>query len=369
MFLRYVCLKNTRFNHNLLMIPGPVTTSKTVKYEVAKDNGSRDDSFVERIKYIRKNILKLVNANNKNYSTVLMQGSGTFANESVLGSLPNNTYLGVFSNGIYGDRLYDIAKTLNIKSEIINFDHAKQINKEMVEPYIKKFSHIAMVHNETTLGTLNDIENIAKLTKKNNKVFIVDAISSMGGIPIDIENTNIDYLIGTSNKCLHSFPGLSIIVGKKSLLQEYKTSKSLSLNLYDQWMEFEKTNQFRYTPPVQIVNSLHASICELLSDGGVEARHKKYKKFNEIVRYEIEKFGMKSIVDKSSQGPIVSSFYYPYKNFSYKELYKRLLKHNIIIYTAQYKNEDVLRLGNIGHINENELYYILEKIKQEISSM
>ena len=221
-FLRKNYSTISSFKNNILLIPGPVNTSERIKNIVKSDLGSRDDKFIDVIKNLRNNILKIANADSTKYSTVLIPGSGTSGNESVISSLPKNSYLGVFSNGIYGDRLFEIAQRQGIKSDLISLSSTKRITSDLVYNHINKFTHVALAHNETSIGTQNDVENIAKITDKFNKILIVDAISSFGGIPIDLNNTNIDFLITSSNKCLHSFPGLSMIIAKKDHLNAYK---------------------------------------------------------------------------------------------------------------------------------------------------
>lgn len=355
-------------NKNTLFIPGPVTTSKSVKKIVSYDFGSRDLNIVETIKNIRSNLLKIVNANSVMYSAILFQGTGTYANESVLGSLPENTNLGILSNGIYGNRLHHIADKLNINNKLYEFDYNKKLDLKIIEKKIKYHTHIAFVHNETTLGTLNELDKIVNLLKEHNKIIIVDAVSSFGGIPIDLKKTPIDFLIASSNKCLHSYPGISFVIAKKKILKKYTTSKSLSLDLYSQWREFELNNQFRFTPPVQMIKTLNVAIKELL-DEGVNQRHNKYIKYNQLIRKTMNDIGLESIIDCVSQGPICQSFYYPYDNFDYNELYHRLNKHNIVIYTASFNNKNVLRLGNIGDINMKKFKKCVNIIKNEILDM
>lgn len=352
---------------NMLLIPGPVTTSQRIKHVVKEDHGSRDNNIVNLNRYIRKQLLNIVNADAEKYSSVMFQGCGTYANEAVLSSLPENTVLGVFSNGTYGERLYEMAKLLNIEVKHIAFDPSISIKPSMIKDRIENLTHVAMVHNETSLGTINDIKGIGKILRENNTEFIVDAVSSFGGIPIDMEECNINYIISSSNKCLHSYPGLAFVVAKRSNLKKNKTSKSLSLHLYEQWREFEKNEQFRYTPPVQMITSLSEAIHELYDEGGVKKRYKKYCNFNAIIKKEMRKINMRPIVAEEHQGPILMTFEYPFKDFPYIELYQRLRnKHNIIIYTAEYQGREILRLGNIGHLSAEQLYHCINMVKREI---
>ena len=356
--------------YNFLLIPGPVTTSPRIKEVVKPDHGSRDTDIVCMNRNIRRKLLDIVKVDDTKYSSVLFQGCGTYANEAVLSSLPENTRLGVFSNGTYGKRLSDIATMLDIPVKHIEFDPSVSIQPNMIQNHIENLTHVAMVHNETSLGTINNINKIGELLKENNIEFIIDAISSFGGIPIDMAASNIDYIVGSSNKCLHSYPGLSFVVANRLKLKKNKTSKSLSLHLYEQWKEFEENEQFRYTPPVQMITSLNEAINELYDEGGVESRYKKYCSMNAILKQKMGQIGMHPIVASKDQGPILMAFDYPYRDFSYKELYNRLKnKHSIIIYTAEYQGREVLRLGNIGHMSVEQFSYNINLVKKEIMDM
>jgi len=358
-----------QIKNNILLIPGPITTSKQVQHSMTKDIASRQHKFVDTIASVRKYLLDISNASSKNYSCILFQGSGTYANEAVIGSFPNTSKFLSFSNGIYGQRLFDIADTLNIDSKIINCNPLEKITIKDVQKNLSDETHVSLVHHETSNGIVNDIEGISKYLKEKNKIVMVDGISSLGGIPINIEELDIDYFVGSSNKCLHAFPGISFIIAKKKTLELSKTRRSLSLDLYGQYKDFEKNGQFRYTPPPQIVESLNTSIKELIEQGGVPIRYESYLKKNKILREGLENMGLTSYISKENQGPIMVLFRYPWKGFDFYELYLRLLKKNIVIYSAQIMSEEVFRLGNIGEITEEELIYCVDCIKFEINEM
>ena len=362
----------TKLKNNILLIPGPVTTSISVKDQMKIDIGSRQHNFVDNIDKIRENILDISQVSSKNYSCILFQGTGTYTNEAVIGSLPYKSRILTLSNGIYGNRLYDISKKLNFKSTIKTFNEFEKINLNSIKSdiNINNFDILSLVHHETSNGIVNNVEEICKYIKKYNKTIIVDGISSFGGIPIDIEKNEIDYFVGSSNKCLHGFPGLSFVIAKNELLKKNKKySKSLSLNLYDQYNEFYNNRQFRYTPPPQIVNALNKSLEELIENGGISKRFDLYKKRNTLLRNALEEYGLESFISEKNQGPIMVIFKYPWNNFNFNEFYLRLLNKNIVIYKAEINNEPAIRLGNIGEITKEEFDYCIECIKNELNNM
>ncbi|VVU94602.1 Aminotransferase class-V [seawater metagenome] len=360
-------------NKHILLIPGPVTTSKRVKEAMIHDYASREKKMLKVIQEIRSKLLKIGNANSNDYTSIIFQGTGTYSNEAVLGTIPDekekNIKLVIFSNGVYGERLYQIGLKLKINVVIVKFSYQKKINKNNIIDYLDKdhdVTHIGMVHNETTTGVLNPIDEIAPIIKAKGIWFMIDAISSFGGIPINMDTLNIDYVVGSSNKCLHSFPGLSFVIAKKkTLIRDNKNSKSLSLNLFDQMLDFENSGQFRYTPPPQLLNALLVAINELIEGGGVINRHNKYKKLNELLHQRFEDEGIISYIGKEDQGPINSTFYFP-KNIKYETFCSQLAKKNITIYKSSVNPETVFRIGNIGEISEKEFLLCLDILINEL---
>ena len=203
-------------SRNILLIPGPITTSLRIKQSMTLDIASREHKFVDTIKNVQKNLLDIARVSPKNYACILFQGCGTYANESVVGNLPYNAKLLTLSNGIYGDRIHNIANILDINSRKIECDVREKITVKDIESNLLSENYISVVHHETSNGIVNDIEGIADYCKSNNKFLYVDGISGLGGIPINIENLGIDYYVGSSNKCLHAFPGISFVIAKKN---------------------------------------------------------------------------------------------------------------------------------------------------------
>ena len=355
---------------NILLIPGPLTTSYRVKNSLTIDYSAREPYFINIIKSVREKILTVSNTNPNKYTSILIQGSGSYGNESIISSLPNSSKVSVFSNGIYGDRLRDICHINNNLNNFNKLEYTQQITPEIVEKSIKDCdsTHVALVHNETTSGILNPIDEIIPILKKYKKKVIIDAISSYGGVPIDINKLNIDYLSGSSNKCLHGHPGLSFVIANKETLEECKEqSNTLSLDLYSQYKDFNKKEQFRFTPPVQIVNSLHEALDELL-ENSIDNRYAHYYKLNQIIYNELTDIGFTPYLDRKINSPIVSTYYIPEYiiNFDFDIFSQNLKKYKIVLYPSPIDNQRLIRIGNIGDISVEEIYYCLNIMKIEL---
>lgn len=197
----------------LLLTPGPLTTSKGVRIAMLKDWCTWDKDYNDIVQDIRRRLVKLavVEKNYSKYTSVLMQGSGSFGVESVLGTVvPNNGKLFIIANGAYGNRMEEMARVLNIDYVVEKLGDREAIDLLKVREILENnpdITHVSVVHSETTSGILNPIEEIGKIVKEFKKIYIVDAMSSFGGIEIEMDKIDIDFLISSSNKCIQGVPG------------------------------------------------------------------------------------------------------------------------------------------------------------------
>ena len=207
-----------------LLTPGPLTTTETVKKEMLFDHCTWDDDYKQITQKIRKKLLELAHVSPEEYTAILMQGSGTFGVESVLSSVVGTEdKLLIVANGAYGERMADIAEHNGISYVIYHQAYDKIPDAAEIERILQEDSaitHVSMVHSETTSGILNDIEAVAKVVKGNGRTFIVDAMSSFGGVEIPVEDWGIDFIISSANKCIQGVPGFSFIIARKKLLLE-----------------------------------------------------------------------------------------------------------------------------------------------------
>ena len=355
----------------LLFTPGPLSTSRSVKEAMLQDVGSRDYVFVAIIKEIRNSILKLAHVSvEKGYETVLVQGSGTFGIESVISSVVKNTdTLLILANGAYGERIVKIASVHTLLHQVIRFPENEIIKTETVELFLQahpEITHIACIHSETTTGLFNNILEIGTLCRKYSKVFIVDAMSSFGGVEMDINAMQIDFLISSSNKCIEGVPGFAFAICKRSELEKSKgQASSLSLDLYEQWAGLEANGQFRFTPPTMSILAFNQALKELEEEGGISAREKRYKTNKSVLDKGMAALGFKQYLDPEIQGHIITSFLYPESSqFNFERFYQKLNDRGFIIYPGKLGKTDAFRIGNIGHIFPGDIKNLLNAIKE-----
>ncbi len=344
-----------------LLTPGPLTTTDTVKSVMMTDHCTWDSDYKSITKKIRKSLLALAHVSEDEYTVVLMQGSGTFGVESTLISAVGKTdKILILTNGAYGERMVSIAEYAGLNHKVLKFGYdeipdAKEAAKAIEDD--AGITHVSMVHCETTSGILNDIESVAEKVKSLGKVFIVDAMSSFGGIDIDVKKLNIDYIISSANKCIQGVPGFSFIICRKDELQKCEgQSASLSLDLYAQWKEMDRDGKWRFTSPTHTVLAFAKALEELEEEGGIPARQKRYSENNKLLIERMMKLGFKPYIGEEFQSPIITTFLYPQTgDFSFEEMYNYIKERGYAIYPGKLTDADVFRVGNIGEIYKEDI--------------
>lgn len=359
----------------ILFTPGPLTTSQSVKQAMLRDLGSRDFDFIRLIKEIRQKLVELGQVSPEEFTAIILQGSGTFGLEAVVSStIPPDGKLLVIINGAYGKRIVKIASILKIETVIVespedNKPDLKKISAALQED--SRITNVAVVHCETTTGIINPIKEIGSLVKAAGAKYFVDAMSSFGAVPINLDECNIDYLVSSANKCIEGVPGFSFILAKLSSLMETKIyARSLSFDLLDQYQGLEKNGQFRFTPPTHALIAFRQALAELELEGGVKGRAARYKANYEKLVAGMREMGFKEYLRPEDQGNIITSFRFPSDpNFNFEEFYDRLNSKDYVIYPGKVSNADCFRIGNIGRIFETDIRDLLAAIRETITEM
>ena len=342
----------------ILLTPGPLTTSQTVKEAMLTDWCTWDEDYnLHIVEEIRKSLVSLATQHTGDYTSILLQGSGTYCVEAVIGSVikPGDKLL-ILSNGAYGDRMGNIAEYHGISYDMLAFDETEQVSVSYVDDYL---SHNAEI-------VLNPLKEIAHLVKMHGKKLIVDAMSSFGGVPLDVHELGIDFLISSANKCIQGVPGFGFIIARCSELLHCKgVSKSLSLDIYDQWEAMEKGHgKWRFTSPTHVVRAFKQAMDELAEEGGVEARHNRYCENHRVLVDGMRSLGFQTLLPDEIQSPVITSFLYPYADFNFKTFYTQLKERGFVIYPGKISQADTFRIGNIGDVHPEDFRQLIEIIRE-----
>ena len=353
-----------------LLTPGPLTTTETVKKEMLFDHCTWDDDYKKITLSIREKLLELAHVSEPEYTVVLMQGSGTFGVEEVLTSvLGEGETLLIAANGAYGERMGDIAAHGKIPYLMYREEYDKVPSAERIQAILEEhpeITHVSMVHSETTSGILNDIASVAKVVKTAGRTFIVDAMSSFGGVDIPVGELGIDFIISSANKCIQGVPGFSFIICRRDKLIESKgKARSLSLDLYDQWETMNKDGKWRFTSPTHVVLAFAQALKEMEEEGGIPARAKRYRENNRLLIEKMEAMGIRPYIGEEYQGPIITTFFYPeHHQFSFQNMYQYIKDRGYAIYPGKVTDADTFRIGNIGEIYREDIEKLCQIMKE-----
>jgi 2-aminoethylphosphonate-pyruvate transaminase len=364
-----------KIKRNILLNPGPATTTDTVKNaQVVPDICPREEEFGSLMQFVSSELTSLV-ADIEQYTTILFGGSGTAAVESILSSVMDDGVIIIINNGAYGKRMCEIAEAYQLDWVEFISPADKPIHLDLLQLFIQTFprtvSYLAVVHNETTTGLLNDIEMIGSICKENKITMMVDAMSSYAAIPIEMKKMNISYLAASSNKNIQGMAGVSFVVAKKSEIGKVKTKKpnNYYLNLYSQYTHFHETGQMRFTPPVQTIYALKQAILELKEEG-INKRYERYSQAWETLIAGITRLGLKHLVAADHHSKIITAIVEPEcEAYDFNSMHDYLYSNGITIYPGKLNYLNSFRVANIGDLNKDDIELflaLLEKYLQRI---
>lgn len=218
---------------------------------------------------------------------------------------------------------------------------------------------------------MNPIESLGRIAKKHNKTYFVDSMSAFGAVTFDFKSCHIDYLVSSANKCIEGVPGFSFCIAQRESLQKTKGwSRTVSLDLYEQWKGLEKNGQFRFTPPTHCMLAFRQAIVELYMEGGVAGREQRYRENYQALAQGMQELGFQEYLPRHLQGHIITSFLYPEtESFDFDQFYNLLNDKGFVIYPGKVSNADCFRIGNIGRIGIADIQSLLAAVQVVLKEM
>ncbi|WP_125704965.1 2-aminoethylphosphonate--pyruvate transaminase [Lacticaseibacillus daqingensis] len=352
----------------LLLTPGPLTTTATVKAAMQHDYSTWDHDYNAITQGLRRDLLTLANVPASDYAAVLLQGSGSYAVEGTIQTaVPANGTLMIAINGAYGRRMSEICDYLHLAHVDVVFDETTPVTLPRVAEVLAQHpevTHFAMIHCETTTGILNPIETVIPAMKAHGLTTIVDAMSSFAGVPIAPATLGIDYLISSANKCLQGVPGFAFVIARRAAIAQTKgNARSLSLDLFAQLTTMDAhAGKWRFTSPTHVVLAAAQAMAELFAEGGVPARNARYTANQQHLTTGMAALGFEQIVDAAWQSPIITSFAFPSADFDFDAFYQTMKAHGFVLYPGKVSQCASFRIGTIGDVHDADITRLLAAI-------
>jgi 2-aminoethylphosphonate-pyruvate transaminase len=266
-----------------------------------------------------------------------------------------------------------IAGVHGIRCRQLTFAENEPVNAAAVRDELARElpTHVAAVHCETTTGILNPVEQIGAVVRDAGCTYLVDAMSSFGGIPLDVAAAGIDFLISSANKCIEGVPGFAFAIARRTALQRCRgQARTLSLDLHEQWAGLEKDGQFRFTPPTHVLLAFRQALDELADEGGVAGRAARYQANACALIAGMRELGFQTYLAGEHRSWIITTFRYPrHPAFRFEEFYARLAEAGYVIYPGKLTHEDCFRIGTIGRITQEDVRALVAAIREVLNRM
>jgi 2-aminoethylphosphonate-pyruvate transaminase len=358
----------------LLLTPGPLTTSRATKEAMLRDWGSRDEEFAAMNRRTLARLAELAGGEGSHVA-VLLQGSGTFVVEAMIGTLvPRRGKLLILINGAYGRRMAQIAKVIGRTFATLETPEDTPPDPAAVASALARdpaITHVVMVYCETTSGILNPLAEVAAVVAASGRRFLIDAMSAFGALPCDAREIPFDALASSCNKCLEGVPGAAFVICRRSALEQAAgNAHSVALDLHDQWTFMENTQQWRFTPPTHVIAAFDRALAEHAAEGGVAGRGARYRRNCRMLVDGMREMGFQPLLRDALQAPIIVTFHTPADpSFDFKVFYEKLRQHGYLIYPGKLTIADSFRIGCIGRLTEEDLRGALDAIRRALGEM
>ena len=351
-------LKN--IENTLLLGPGPSTVSPNV-YNALSTNtiGHLDPRFIDIMDQIKK-MLKIVFKTSNDFC-IPVSGTGSAAMESCfVNMIEEGDKVLVIQNGYFGLRMENMCQRLGANLSLLKFDWGSVVDVNIVEEHLKqnKYDVIAVVHAETSTGVRNSIEEISACIG-DETIFIVDAVTSLGTIDIQVDNWNIDAIYSCSQKGLSCPPGASPISFSEKALTKMKSKTKMAPNWYLDMSEIIKywdgqQRVYHHTAPINMMYALYQSLYDLIEEG-VDNTITRHYETHLLLEKGLNDLGLNFLVEKESRLPSLNAVEIP-KGVNDLEVRNKLLNDYLIEIgggLGPFAGK-VWRIGLMGHSARSE---------------
>ncbi len=361
---------------NILLNPGPSTTTDTVKLaQVVPDICPREKEFAALMRGLREDLLKIVHADSQKYTSVLFCGSGTLNIDVVLNSLlPENKKILVINNGAYSTRAAEICAYYGLPHIDLQLPADRPADLGAVEAVLRENPDIALVHtthNETGTGLLNPIREIGTLAHRYGAVFTVDTTSTLAMRPIHIEEDNIDFCMASAQKGLMAMTGLSFIIGNREILERSKDypKRSYYCNLYLQYHVFETTGEMHFTPPVQTIYATIQALREYFAEGG-EAKWARHTRVFRAIEAGLDAMGFRQVIRPEWRAGLVAAAVYPDDlRWDFEAVHDYCYARGFTIYPGKIASANTFRLCALGAIDEPDINAFFRVFREALDTL
>ena len=301
----------------LLMGPGPSSVYPEVYRALSRRTlGYMDNYFIQIMDQIKALLQRLMKTRHE--TTFPVSGTGMAGMETCLVNLlETGDAILILVNGVFGTRMREIATRLGAEVEVLEFEWGTPVRPETVEKRLKDKAYklVAMVHAETSTGVRNPAAEVGKLLQGSQSLYLLDAVTSLGGIEVDVDGWGVDALYSGSQKCLSCPPGLAPVSFSEKAVKAIAARKSktpsfyLDVDLIGKYWGGEKRS-YHHTAPMNMLYGLYQALL-LVVEEGMEKVFARHRKVHEKLVEGLGELGLELLVDKPSRLPMLNAVKIP----------------------------------------------------------
>ena len=355
-----------------LRLPGPTAVpdrvQKAIVREVFNHRGPEFKDIVKKTVSLAQSVIGTEN------DVMFFASSGTGTMEaSIANALGKGDRLLVVSNGQFGERFVSIANALGIAVEAIEAPWGETVPSDVIRKKLQTgdFQAVAVIHNESSTGTVTDLEALGKVVSETDAILIVDSVSGLGGIEMRQDDWGVDILVSASQKALMCPPGLGLVsVSDKGWNRvEKDNGKHLFYWDFRKARESAAKNQTTFTTPVTLMAGLHEALT-MIHEEGLENVIGRHQKLGNALRAGGVALGLTDFTRSDTKSNTVTVFSMP-EGLDGNAVVKRMYEqHNTVIAGARnWLAGKVIRFGTMGQLSETDILTDLEYLEATFSHL
>lgn len=301
----------------LLMGPGPSCIPGEVYRALSRNTlGHMDYYFIQIMDEIKNLLQKLLETQNR--LTLPVSGTGSAGMETCFVNLiERDDRVLILINGVFGKRMADVAGRLGAKVDTQEFEWGTPVETERVKDKLtgEPYKIVAVVHAETSTGVKNPVDTIGRLVRDHGALYLVDTVTSLGGLPVEADRWGVDALYSGTQKCLSCPPGLSPVTFSERAVQVIGNRRSevpnwyLDMNMVIQYWEGKK-RVYHHTAPINILYSLYQALLMIFEEG-IEKVFERHLKAHQKLVAGLEAMGLEMLVPPEHRLPMLNSVKVP----------------------------------------------------------
>lgn len=360
---------------NILLNPGPATTTDTVKLaQAVPDICPREKEFAALMAGLRRDLVDVVHGDPEDHTAVLFCGSGTLCMDACLNSLlPEGKQALIVRNGAYSTRAAEICRAYRLPHVDLDLPYDLPADLVAVEAALRANPDIALVyatHNETGTGVLNPIRELGELAHRYGAIFVADTTSTYAMRPIHMADDNLDFCMASAQKGLMAMTGLSFVIGRRALIEASRDypRRSYYCNLWRQYDCFERTGEMEFTPPVQTTYAAVQAMKEYRAEGE-QAKWARHIRVMDAIHQGLEELGFQELIRREHQAGLVAAVRVPDDpSWSFEAIHDYCYQRGFTIYPGKVGSAGTFRLCALGAIDAEDIHAFFTVFRQALDT-